>query len=154
MSIGVASGMPIGPSSSVMNVTDSASLPGNHSDVYHAYILKNNIIVLMFIAEKPGAPLKSIDVTTISQILMPIADRWYTLGLKLGFSKAEMDKMNSASSTLPGAQIAVIVREGVRRYGDLAKFVSSLTTALRSPGIGANEVATALDKSVCIISTD
>ena len=108
----------------------------------------------MYIAEKTGAPLKSvIDVTTISHILMPIADRWYTLGLELGFSNAEMDKMNSAPLTLPGAQIPVIVREGVKRYGDLAKFVSSLTTALRSPRIDANEVATALDKSVCIISS-
>ena len=108
------------------------------------------------IAEKTGAPLKSIDVTTISQILMPNADKWYMLGLELGFSNAEMDnyKMKSVPRTLMGAQMAVIVREGVKRCGDLAKFVSILTIALRSPRIGADEVATALDKSMCKISTD
>ena len=110
--------------------------------------------MVMCTAEKTRAPLKSIDVTTISQILMPIADRWYTLGLELGFSKAEMDKMNSVSSTLPGAQIMVIVREGVKRYGDLAKFVNILTTALQSSRIGANEVATTLANSMRIISTN
>lgn len=145
--------MPVGPPSSVMNVTDSASLPGNCSDVYHAHNLKDNI-VLMFMAEKTGTPPKSVDVTTITQILMPISDRWCTLGLELGFSTVEMDQINSASSTSPGAQIAVIVREGVRRCGDLAKFVRILSTALRSPRIDVNEVAAVLDKSMCIISTD
>ena len=105
-------------------------------------------------AEKNGTPLKSVDVTTVSQILMSIADKWYSLGLELGFSTVEMDQINSASSTSPGAQIAVIVSEGVRRCGDLAKFVRILSTALRSPRIDANEVAAVLDKSMCIISTD
>ena len=89
------------------------------------------------------------DVAAITQLLMPIADRWYTLGLELGFSKAEMDKINSASATLHGAQIEIIVKDGVRRCGDLAKFVNNLTTALQSPKIGANEVAVALAKSMC-----
>ena len=89
------------------------------------------------------------DVTAIIQILVPIADRWYALGLELGFSNAEMDKINSASATLRGAQIVVIVKEGVRRCGDLAKFVNNLTAALQSPKIGANEVALALAKSMC-----
>ena len=95
--------------------------------------------------------MKSLDVTAITQILMPIADRWYTLGLELGFSSADMDKINSASASLRCAQIEVIVKEGVNRYGDLAKFVNNLTTALQSPKIGANEVAMALAKSMCIM---
>ena len=89
------------------------------------------------------------DVAAITQMLMPIADRWYALGLELGFSKAEMDKINSASATLRGAQIEVVVREGVRRCGKLSKFVNNLTAALQSPKIGANELAMALAKSMC-----
>ena len=86
-------------------------------------------------------------------MLMPIADKWYMLGFKLGFSNDELDKMKSASSTstIPGAQILVMVREGIKRYGDLAKFINVLTTALQSPSICANEVATALATSRCIL---
>ena len=77
---------------------------------------------------------------------MPIAEKWYILGLELGFSSTDMDKMKTASSTLPGTQIVLIVREGVKNCGDLAKFVNTLTTALQSPNIGANDVASALSK--------
>ena len=92
------------------------------------------------------------DVTAITQILMPIADKWYILGLELGFSNADMDMIKSASATLHCAQIEVIVKEGVNRCGDLAKFLNILTTALQSPKIGANEVAMALAKSMLLIS--
>lgn len=137
--------------SSAMKVTDNASLPDIHGDISHAYSVKSTNLLNVFIAEKTGAP---VDVATISQILMPVADRWYALGIALGFSTDEMDMMKGASPTLPGAQIAVIVREGAKRCGDLAKFVNILTTALQSPGIGANEVATALARCMCMFSTD
>ena len=110
----------------------------------------------MCTAGKIGALLKSIDVaTTVIQTLMPVADRWYKLGLELGFSAAEMEKMNSVSAnSLPGAQIAVIVREGIKKFGDLANFVNILTTALQSSTIAGNEIATALAKSMCMFSTN
>jgi hypothetical protein len=108
----------------------------------------------LFLCVTAGKTGPSIDVTAITQILMPVADRWYTLGLELGFTAAEMDKINSASSTLRGAQIEAIVNEGVKRCGDLAKFVNILTTALQSPRIHANEVAMALPKSMLLISAD
>ena len=91
--------------------------------------------------DKNGAPLNFVDVAKIIQILKPIADRWYVLGLELGFSGNELDTMKSASSTLPAAQMTVIVREGLKRCGDLAKFVTILNTALLSPKIAAMELS-------------
>ena len=99
------------------------------------------------VEEKGGLP---VDISMMTQILLPIADKWYSLGIKLGFSDAELDLIKNASSTPPGAHMTVIVREGLKKYGNqMVAFVSALTTALQSPELRAVELATALRNSTC-----
>ena len=91
----------------------------------------------------PVGSTSHYDATNITKLLMPIADRWYALGSALGFSTDDLDRMKGVTST-PG--VHMVVREGLIRTGDPAKFVNALIAALQSHTVGAEQLASMVAK--------
>lgn len=85
------------------------------------------------------------DIVKIAEVLMPIADKWYMLGHALGFSVNDLDSLKAGSPNAPDAMFKVL-RATHRNFGDTQKCISALMSALRSPGLDAQNLASILSE--------